>query len=728
VFQVGCCEMFAKREQMEAQPHVGTLVADVDSRAVDVRVPGVGDRGDRLLLLGPLAPALAFQAFLSVDVAISRSQPLPPWLGVALESFAAFLGLSIAYLSVELSRIKRVRYPLVIATAFGSTSVVSCITAIAGAEGSIPAEFVLSTLTLDDLSSVGQYVLAVPLVFLPLALAGEHTPDQRRIVSVLVVGVVTVLAGALLLGSFLENPGDGLSPSEVGHPVYGRWFGVSIAFCCVMGIVFNLRSHCSSNRLIFATSIVLATIGLIRIAQLLPDPVNWFGISFARLAELGAYVVFALVLLGEHVRGYRESVATSGQMKLELQQKASQLHTLMECARFLDSTPEANEVQAKVLQAAVQLVNGSGAMLAVYDEGAGILIPRQVLGRREVFPASGFPPNEGITGRVFSTQRAEFVPDVTKDPQAIIRSLEGGPVSMMSVPLVAGGKSIAVLDVVLPVLDPARLPRQEQTELLSALASQLAIALENARLFERTRAMREQLRLAGLSDFLSLVSHDLKTPLTTIKGYASTLMQDDVEWTQEEQQRFLGIIGQEADRLARRVQDLLDVSSIVSGSFSVSKSWCNVKDLIEVALEKSRKMLVDRVVSVDVPEGLPLVPVDAGRFKQVLMNLLDNAVKFSDAGGAIRVSARLVDTSVLVSVSDNGIGIDPADLPRIFDKFGSARDQPRRHLGSKGLGLAICQGIVRAHGGSIWADSAVGAGSTFTFSVPVLDGEMALEE
>lgn len=830
---------------MQVQPNIGAT--------------GCDDRRRSRGLAGIIGLILVLQLLLAVKMLSSYPDSVPLWLVVTVESLAGVIGLAIVYLSAELSRIRRVGYPLLAVAAFGATTVVSIVIVISSGGHSAMGEFTQSELIIDDLYLVGRYVLVAPLAFVPFALTGMRQRDGLLDRALLPATALMVTAAGLLLVLTIEE----ISPASVPMPeggtsVLAHWFAVALALSCFTSSLSGLRLYRSTaNRLLLGTVILLSVVGLTQGVQSFLALPSWFETYCGRMAEVSVYVVFGLIVLGEYVGGHQRSAAVSAQMNLELQRKTKYLQVLMESTKLLNSALDVSRVQAAVLEAAIRLLNATAAALIVYDEASGLLVPRHVVGNPDLFPKNGFPPTEGIAGRVFSARKAEFIPDVAKDPQALVRHFDGGAVSLMSVPLVIGGKAVAVLSIVSPMFGPAQPPTGEQVELLSALATHAAIALEHARSFERTAAMHEQLKLAGLQleavidsmpegvciaeapsgkiilansaavrilgeallsdlpmerhpeafslfrasgepfpyeempvfrsirnrevccgveidaelapsrkmtllmnsapmedtrgnvvgavmvfqdvtrqrqvermkdDFLSLVSHDLKTPLTTIKGYASTLLQDDVEWTEEEQKRFIRIIGQEADKLTSRVQDLLDVSLIASGTLSINKSWCNIRDLVEVTVEKLGSLLVDRQVYVDVAEDLTLAPIDPARIKQVLRNLIENAVKYSHSGSNIRVAARVEDASLLVSVTDQGIGIDPSDLPRVFDRFSRLQDASRRSPGGKGLGLAICQGIIQAHGGRLWAESSVGLGSTFGFSLPILDGDIAEEE
>jgi PAS domain S-box-containing protein len=220
------------------------------------------------------------------------------------------------------------------------------------------------------------------------------------------------------------------------------------------------------------------------------------------------------------------------------------------------------------------------------------------------------------------------------------------------------------------------------------------------------------------TQLLSTVSHELRTPLASIKGFASTLLRDDVQWDAASQREFLQIIDQEADRLDELIANLLAMSRLEAGVLRMDLGPVAPAALIEEAVDGLRPRMPGRTIVVEVPEGLPEVRADARRLRQVLHNLVENACKYS-TGGEIRVRARQEGPELVVSVSDQGIGIAPNHLERIFERFYQVDGAATRPAGGVGLGLSICKGLVEAHGGRIWAESRPGVGSTFSFSLPI---------
>jgi two-component system sensor histidine kinase KdpD len=265
--------------------------------------------------------------------------------------------------------------------------------------------------------------------------------------------------------------------------------------------------------------------------------------------------------------------------------------------------------------------------------------------------------------------------------------------------------------------DPQRLIIPDQLRLLEAFASQTALALEVDRLQEEARKAQVQIESERLrNSLLSLVSHDLRTPLAAIIGSVSGLIELGTILDPTVSRELLQNIYSEAERLSRLVNNLLQATRLEAG-IELRKELCALEEVVEVALRRLAESLNQRPVVTDVPANLPMVPMDGILLEQVMLNLLDNALRYTPAGTPIEVSASLQNGSVLVAVADRGPGLLPEDLNKVFEKF--YRGQDRSEQSGAGLGLAICRGIVEAHGGRIWAENHPGGGALFRFTLPL---------
>ncbi len=273
----------------------------------------------------------------------------------------------------------------------------------------------------------------------------------------------------------------------------------------------------------------------------------------------------------------------------------------------------------------------------------------------------------------------------------------------------------------------APLQAPEQLHQLEAFASQTALAIERAQLAEeaeraQVRAETERLR----NSLLSSVSHDLRTPLASITGAASTLLENETHLDAGTRRDLLESLHEEADRLNRLVQNLLEMTRLESGTLQLHTEWHPVEEVVGAALGRFGKALARRAVTTRVPADLPLVPMDDVLIEQVLINLLDNALKYTPAESPIEVSAEDGGGAVLIEVADRGPGLPAGEERRIFEKFHRAETAPSQR--GAGLGLAICRGIVHAHGGRIWAENRPGGGVSVRFTLPVKEAPPILNE
>jgi two-component system phosphate regulon sensor histidine kinase PhoR len=220
-------------------------------------------------------------------------------------------------------------------------------------------------------------------------------------------------------------------------------------------------------------------------------------------------------------------------------------------------------------------------------------------------------------------------------------------------------------------------------------------------------------------DFVANVSHELRTPVASIKGYAETLLSGAME-DKQALKEFLGTIHENSDRLVNLINDLLDLARIESGRMKIVPVAMEAVSVVQRCLNILEKTIQDKKLSVtmDLPGNLPKVLADESRFSQVVLNLLDNAVKYTSEGGSISVKAVSQEKNVRFDVIDTGIGIPEEDLPRIFERFYRVDKARSRDLGGTGLGLSIVKHIVLAHGGEVWASSQLGRGTTFSFTIP----------
>jgi two-component system sensor histidine kinase KdpD len=257
---------------------------------------------------------------------------------------------------------------------------------------------------------------------------------------------------------------------------------------------------------------------------------------------------------------------------------------------------------------------------------------------------------------------------------------------------------------------------QEQIHALENFAHQIAMAIERALMGEEAqkamlRAEAESLR----NTLLSSLSHDLRTPLAAITGASTTLLQQNDLLDAASKRELVQTIIEESEHLNRIIRNVLDMTRIESGAITVKKEWLHMEEIVGAVLNRLSARLKGHSVTINMPAELPLVSFDPMLIEQVLMNLLENAVKYTPAASAFEIAASISKNSVLLEVADNGPGIRHGDEERIFDKFVRSTTV----AGGIGLGLTICKAIITAHGGQIWVENRPEGGASFRFTLPL---------
>ena len=269
------------------------------------------------------------------------------------------------------------------------------------------------------------------------------------------------------------------------------------------------------------------------------------------------------------------------------------------------------------------------------------------------------------------------------------------------------------------LLDP------DQLHLLESLIDQTALAIERTKLAEEAQRAHVQAETERMRNaILSSVSHDLRTPLATITGAASSLLDDSGRIDAASKHELARSICEEAGRLDRLLRNLLEMMRLEAGAVQLKKEWLTLEEVVGAALGRLERRLRDHVLQTKIPPDLPLVRVDGVLLEQVVINLVENALKYAPLGTPIDLTASAGDREVVVEVADRGPGLPPGEEGRIFEKF--YRLQPDRE-GGVGLGLTICRGIVEAHGGRIWAENRSGRGALFRFTIPVTERQPAAD-
>ncbi|MBF6614223.1 MAG: GAF domain-containing protein [Chloroflexi bacterium] len=445
----------------------------------------------------------------------------------------------------------------------------------------------------------------------------------------------------------------------------------------------------------------------------------WTSIAFGFLFLYISLFTIVRTASQRILRQRRENAA----LLIDTQRKADRLEVLNQLARSINSSSlNLNRVFQTALHGIERIVKHSGASISLYDEEIGEL-------SNTVFsqPITG---SENAMARLDSKElEAElemlgsadtFICDDTRlaTAPALIFLAERGVFSLLLVSIRLGDRQLGVLAL---GSDLPHAFNEEEAQILKGVADQLAVAIENVRLIKETAettALRETNRLKD--DFVSMVSHELRTPLASIKGYSRTLMGDDGHWDEQTRDEFLSIIADESDKLTDLVENLLEMSRIDAGRLPIVPEpillWHFCKGVVERVSKHYPQMKFD----CELGEGLPMVQADPRRVEQVVVNLLQNAAKYSGADVISVTGAYSGGQHAIISVVDNGIGIAPEYLPHLFDKFYRVDNGQGDSGVGTGLGLAIAKALVEAQGGRIWVESKPCAGATFAFTLPIL--------
>lgn len=293
--------------------------------------------------------------------------------------------------------------------------------------------------------------------------------------------------------------------------------------------------------------------------------------------------------------------------------------------------------------------------------------------------------------------------------------------SALYLPLVGSSGAIGVV-AVRPaqshfLLDP------EQLHLLESLINQTALAIERTRLSEEAQRAHVQAETERMRNaILSSVSHDLRTPLASITGAASSLLDESGQMDAASKRDLARSIYEESGRLDRLLRNLLEMMRLEAGAVQLKKEWHSPEEVVGSALGRLQNRMRNHVLQTNIPADLPLINVDGVLLEQVVINLVENALTYAPAGTSIELSASAGDREIMIEVADRGPGLPTGEEARIFEKF--YRLQPDRE-GGVGLGLTICRGIVEAHGGRIWAENRAGRGALFRFTIPLIEHQPA---
>jgi two-component system sensor histidine kinase KdpD len=412
------------------------------------------------------------------------------------------------------------------------------------------------------------------------------------------------------------------------------------------------------------------------------------------LLSLAVYLLVALVVSA--------LVGTSEQRRVRAEQRERETHTLYELSASLVAHGGLEATLGGAARTLRRLLDLAGCAIVLLDED----------GRAHLAAKDGELPDDLERRALAAVEQ----PAPTGPPAAA----GAGTPELLAIPLRAASRQVGVLAVVPRGAGGAGLGLAER-RMLASFATQAALAVEQAR-SEQARAKARALEATDRlrRALLNSVSHDLRTPLASILASASSLLDATVPLDEQEREQFLVTIEQEANRLARLVGNLLDMSRIEAGAVDPHLVEVWLPDVVNPAVQHARRTAPEQIIAANVPESLPLVLIDPVRLEQVLTNLLDNARRYASRG-LVRIDGRLVGATVELRVVDHGPGVPEDKQEQIFSQF-YRLDSGDRRGGGTGLGLAICRGLVEAMGGRIWVETAPGGGAAFVVRLPRADG------
>jgi two-component system sensor histidine kinase KdpD len=514
-----------------------------------------------------------------------------------------------------------------------------------------------------------------------------HRPLRRYVLSLLLVALVTL----------------------IGVPVHSMIDPANLVMLYLVAVVI------AATYLGRGPSVVAAIVGVLTLDFFFVPPAFTFAVTDTQyILTFAGLLIVGLVISALTVRVREEADAA--------QRRESETAELYELTRDLAATTGIEEIMQAVITHVTQ----------TFSREIVILLPDgEMLKPRAVSPGFALKENE-LAVASWAYQHNEPAGRGTDTLPAV-------PIHCR--PLKTSRGVVGVLGV--KPSRPTAYLTQEQNRLLESFANQAALAIERAQLAEQARqAQLLQATEKLQSALLDSISHELRTPLVSITGALSSLQEEDSHLDVATQKNLVETALGEAERLNQLVGNLLDMTRIEAGAIRVRQELCDVQDVIGSALDRLTGRLKGRKVNVDLPPDLPMAPMDFALIVQVLVNLLDNAIKYSFPDTPIDVHARVVSSVLQIKVADRGIGIPPEDLSRVFDKFFrverpdtvrrlvpiSGRDskfskafrvqRPDKVAGT-GLGLSICKGIVEAHGGVIQAENRAGGGTVITLNLPL---------
>jgi len=410
---------------------------------------------------------------------------------------------------------------------------------------------------------------------------------------------------------------------------------------------------------------------------------------------------------------------------------ASQLYALTEVSKTLSLPHDLPELLDLALEKISRVLPPAEVgLVMLFDSSSGLFRAVASFGfEREQLKQIALREGESITGKVFEDNKASLLSDPNQVAQAMADMREanlnnfrsslykaGLPLCVLASPISVGGQSYGVL--VLETIQGPEIFTESDIPFVQTLADLIGLAIDRARLQAQADASHqaneaERTRL----ELMATLSHELRMPLTSIKGYATALMLPEMHWDAAQQADFLRRIDEECINMEVMIRDILDSSLISVDHLSIDPEPVRLDHIVRDVTGETQRRVIDHQLVEEFPPDFPIVMGDMRWIKQVFRNILDNAIKYSPDGGLIVIRGSVRPTDVVISIADQGIGISPEDQIPLFEKFYRVKQGNYRFPGT-GLGLPAARSIIEAHGGKIWVESKLGQGTTVYLSLP----------
>jgi K+-sensing histidine kinase KdpD len=411
---------------------------------------------------------------------------------------------------------------------------------------------------------------------------------------------------------------------------------------------------------------------------------------------------------------------------------ASQLYALTEVSKALSLPLELSELLNLALEKIARVLPPAEVGLVMgYDASAGIFRPIAAYGfDLEGIKQLGLRAGESITGKVYEEKKARLLGDPQQVASAMAdmrtanlsllkRSLyrDGMPLCALASPISVGETKYGVL--LLETIEGPDVFTESDIPFVQTLADLIGLTIDRDYLQAQADATRQAVEAEKARlELVATLSHELRLPLTSIKGYSTALMLADMHWNAAQQADFLRRIDEECQNMESMIRDMLDSSLVSVNHLALEREPVRLPNLVrELVAEAQRRTETHQLVE-DFALDFPIVLADVRWIRQVFRNLLDNAIKYSPEGGLVVIRGEVRPNQVVISIADQGIGISPEDQIPLFERFHRGTNRAHLHLPGTGLGLPAARAVVEAHGGRIWVESKLDQGTTVYFSLP----------